>query len=155
MSLIVLYGDSTNCGKFRIVALRVNPSIQFSSSMWFTKSVSDSLKFDEFLGIKQRMDTCKDVEKKDRYFKRMNEISSMTQTGFIAQEVENAANEIGYKFDGVHHPVNEKDNYTVGYATFVVPLVKGMQEQQVMIDELKKQVADLQEQLNKIQARNK
>ncbi|MEI6853919.1 MAG: tail fiber domain-containing protein [Bacteroidota bacterium] len=151
------YGNWQNLsdGRFKQNINENVPGLSFITKLRPVTYNLNSLKFDEFLGIKQRMDTCKDVEKKDRYFKRMNEISSMTQTGFIAQEVENAANEIGYKFDGVHHPVNEKDNYTVGYATFVVPLVKGMQEQQVMIDELKKQVADLQEQLNKIQARNK
>jgi trimeric autotransporter adhesin len=58
-------------------------------------------------------------------------------TGFIAQEVEEAANEIGYEFSGVDAPKNENDLYGLRYAEFVVPLVKGMQEQQIMIEELK------------------
>ena len=49
-------------------------------------------------------------------------------TGFIAQEVEVAANEIGFDFDGVVIPQNEKDNYGLRYAEFVVPLVKAVQE---------------------------
>jgi hypothetical protein len=71
----------------------------------------------------------------------------MIQTGFIAQEVEKTANEIGYNFDGVHHPITDKDNYTIGYATFVVPLVKGMQEQQAMIEQLKLQNVLMQKEI--------
>jgi len=41
------------------------------------------------------------------------------------------------------------------YAEFVVPLVKAMQEQQVMIEELQKQVIALQAQLDKLQVTNK
>ncbi len=74
--------------------------------------------------------------------------TAIRQSGFIAQEVEQTAKEIGYDFNGVHVPVNESDNYSVAYSQFVVPLVKAVQEQQVMIaqqqqqiDELKKMVA--------------
>ena len=49
-------------------------------------------------------------------------------TGFIAQEVEQAANESGFAFSGVVTPQNEKDAYGIRYAEFVVPLVKGIQE---------------------------
>jgi len=38
----------------------------------------------------------------------------------------------------VDKPKNEKDFYGLRYAEFVVPLVKGMQEQQVIIEEQKK-----------------
>jgi hypothetical protein len=66
---------------------------------------------------------------------------NMLQTGFIAQEVEKAANELGFDFSGVDKPKNSTDHYGLRYAEFVVPLVKGMQEQQAMIEDLKKQVA--------------
>ncbi len=56
-------------------------------------------------------------------------------TGFIAQEVEQAAKETGFDFDGVHHPENEHDVYSLAYAEFVVPLVKAVQEQQKQITE--------------------
>ena len=80
---------------------------------------------------------------------------SILQTGFIAQEVEKAAEDCGFDFSGVDKPKNENDLYGLRYSEFVVPLVKGMQEQQVMIEELKKQVAALQEQLLKLQGINK
>jgi hypothetical protein len=73
--------------------------------------------------------------------------TAIRQSGFIAQEVEDAAKESGYNFNGVHTPENENDNYSLAYAQFVVPLVKGMQEQQLMIEELQKQLLELQNQL--------
>ena len=62
------------------------------------------------------------------------------QTGFIAQEVERAASELGYSFSGVDAPKNETDHYGLRYAEFVVPIVKAMQEQQVMIDKQQEQI---------------
>jgi hypothetical protein len=62
---------------------------------------------------------------------------NIQQTGFIAQEVEAAAKSIGYDFSGVDAPKNESDFYGLRYAEFVVPLVKAVQEQQVMIEEFK------------------
>ena len=50
------------------------------------------------------------------------------QYGFLAQEVEQAANNLGFDFSGVNAPQSEKDHYTVSYATFTVPLVKAVQE---------------------------
>lgn len=64
-------------------------------------------------------------------------IEKKTMTGFIAQEVEQAANQIGYNFSGVDKPKNDKGIYGLRYAEFVVPLVKAVQEQQQMIDSLK------------------
>ncbi|MEO8147579.1 MAG: tail fiber domain-containing protein [Bacteroidia bacterium] len=49
-------------------------------------------------------------------------------SGFIAQEVEQAAKQTGYDFNGVHTPLNNDDNYSLAYAEFVVPLVKAVQE---------------------------
>jgi len=49
-------------------------------------------------------------------------------TGFLAQEVEQAAQGLGYTFDGVHAPANARDYYGLSYAQFVVPLVRAVQE---------------------------
>ncbi len=54
--------------------------------------------------------------------------SAVLQTGFIAQEVEAAAQALGYDFSGVDAPKNEKDHYALRYAEFTVPLVKSVQE---------------------------
>ena len=66
------------------------------------------------------------------------------QTGFIAQEVEQAANETNYNFNGVLKPQNDGDTYSVAYSQFVVPLVKAMQEQQKQLEELKKKMEEQQ-----------
>ncbi len=65
-------------------------------------------------------------------------------TGFIAQEVENIARSIGFDFSGVDAPRNDKDMYGLRYAEFVVPLVKAVQEQQRMIQELKNRIEELE-----------
>jgi len=57
------------------------------------------------------------------------------RTGFIAQEVEAAAQKIGYSFDGINPPQNPTDNYSLEYAGFVPSLVKAVQEQQAVIEE--------------------
>jgi len=72
------------------------------------------------------------------------------RTGFIAQDVEKAAQDAGYDFSGLHKPTNDKDNYSLAYAEFTVPLVKAVQEQQKTIVELQKQVAELMKQMEKL-----
>lgn len=54
--------------------------------------------------------------------------SEIVYTGFIAQDVEAAAQKIGYDFSGVDKPENENSLYGLRYAEFVVPLVKAVQE---------------------------
>jgi hypothetical protein len=49
-------------------------------------------------------------------------------SGFIAQEVEQAAKAADYEFSGYDVPKNEWGLYTIKYAEFVVPLVKAVQE---------------------------
>ena len=60
----------------------------------------------------------KSIEKKE----------SVVYSGFIAQEVEKAAQEINYDFSGVDVPENDNSLYGLRYAAFVVPLVKAVQE---------------------------
>jgi len=80
-----------------------------------------------------------------------DEAAAIRRTGFIAQEVEKAANASGYDFSGIIKPKTEHDHYSLSYESFVVPLVKAVQEQQKIIktqqqlvEELKMQNADLQ-----------
>lgn len=54
----------------------------------------------------------------------ISEKERMTWTGFIEQEVEQAAKDLGYDFSGVDKPKNADDLYGLRYAEFVVPLVK-------------------------------
>jgi hypothetical protein len=57
-----------------------------------------------------------------------DEKSKIVYTGFIAQDVEAAAQTLGYDFSGVDKPENENSLYGLRYAEFVVPLVKAVQE---------------------------
>ena len=75
------------------------------------------------------------------------------QTGFIAQEVEELANDIGFtSFNGVDKPKNENDHYGIRYAEFVVPLVKSVQELNEKQTELLNIIRDQQEQIKELQA---
>ena len=77
-------------------------------------------------------------------------ISQKLQTGFIAQEVEQAAHDLGYKFSGVDMPVNKNDYYGIRYAQFVAPLIKAVQEQQKIIDLQEDKMLEMQNQINKL-----
>ena len=85
-------------------------------------------KYDEFI----RGGESKDV--KFASFIDYTESEKMRHNGFIAQEVENAAKQTGYEFDGVVAPKNNKEAYGLSYSQFVVPLVKAVQEQQTIIE---------------------
>jgi hypothetical protein len=72
------------------------------------------------------------------------EKEKMVLTGFIAQDVEQAAKESGFDFSGVDKPEKETGLYALRYAEFVVPLVKAVQEQQELIKTLQDKVEKLQ-----------
>ena len=87
----------------------------------------------------------------------------MVYTGFVAQDVERAANELGYNFSGVDAAKNEKDLYGLRYAEFVVPLVRAVQEldenqkakvksQEEEITKLKTEINDLQKQMEELKS---
>lgn len=85
--------------------------------------------------------------------------SAIRRSGFIAQEVEQAATRSGYNFSGIIIPNNQQRHYSLSYEAFVVPLVKAVQEQQQTIEaqektlqEQNKKIANLQQQLNEIKA---
>jgi hypothetical protein len=82
-----------------------------------------------------------------------NEKSRIVYTGFLAQEVEAAAQSIGFDFSGVDAPKNDNDFYGLRYAEFVVPLVKAVQEQQEIIEQLKAENARLEERLTRIESK--
>ena len=70
--------------------------------------------------------------------------SHIRYTGFIAQEVESAAQNTHFNFSGIDAPQNENGHYGLRYAEFTVPLVKAVQEQQQIIVELQAKIVDLE-----------
>jgi hypothetical protein len=87
-------------------------------------------------------------------------IEDITQTGFIAQEVKQAAEDVNYDFSGVVAPKSEEGLYSIRYAEFVVPLVKAVQElnavneeQKIIYKELKAQNELLIKRLEKLETK--
>jgi trimeric autotransporter adhesin len=111
----------------------------------------DTEKFDAFL-----LQNLSEDERKARMAEMDYEQSkNIVHTGFLAQEVAAAAEEVGYDFDGVHIPVDANDNYSVSYSQFVVPIVKAIQEQQEQIEALRPaEVEALKQELTDVKAEN-
>lgn len=82
--------------------------------------------------------------------KEKRTIEKITFTGFLAQEVEAAAEETGYDFSGIDKPSREDGLYGLRYATFVVPLVKAVQEQQEQIANQKQQLEEQDKKLDEL-----
>ena len=70
-------------------------------------------------------------------FKRIGEDTDRTEMGFIAQEVREVMPEI------VIEAQDEEKTLTMSYDKMVAPLVRAIQEQQAMIDTLKKEIEKL------------
>lgn len=98
------------------------------------------------------MDTLSKGALRVEYMQRLAEVTAERQTGFIAQEVEAAAAAIGYDFDGVHHPVDDNDRYTLGYELFTLPLIEAVKEQQVLIEELEQFHTELKQRIEQAEA---
>lgn len=64
-------------------------------------------------------------------------------TGFVAQDVEKAANTIKYDFSSIMKPKNENQVYSLRFSNFVVSLIKAVQKQQAMIENHQKQITEL------------
>ncbi len=69
--------------------------------------------------------------------------SGIQYTGLIAQDVESSLTELGLKFSGLDKPKNEDDFYSLRYAEFTGPLIKAIQEQQKLIEDLQQQINEL------------
>ena len=82
------------------------------------------------------------------------DIEHKRMTGFIAQEVEAAAQAVGYDFSGVDQAADEAGMYSVRYEAFVVPLVKALQEQGPIIELGHSKMEDLEELARELEAEN-
>jgi hypothetical protein len=82
-----------------------------------------------------------------------NEKSKIVYTGFVAQEVEKAAQELKYNFSGVDKPKDaNKSFYGLRYGDFVVPLVKAVQELSQQNDSLKNENNSLRKDVDELKA---
>ena len=69
-------------------------------------------------------------------------------SGFIAQDVEQAANEMCYNFSGVQKPATEDGVYAITYSEFVVLLVKAVQELSKLNEDNYAKTNNLQKQID-------
>lgn len=103
----------------------------------------DTKKFDEHLNKNRNRE---EVATED--FSRS---TAIVRTGFLAQDVEKICTDLGYNFDGLHVPdaSNPTDNYGIAYSQFIMPIVKAVQEQQVIIETQKTELEQLKSKLEK------
>lgn len=73
-------------------------------------------------------------------------------TGFVAQQVEEAAKSLNYEFSGVLAPQSDNDVYGISYSDFVIPLVKAVQQLSGAKDSLEQLVLTLEDRLAKIES---
>lgn len=131
-------------GRFKTDVEENIPGLAFIKELRPVSYKLDTDGIGSYLGI--------DVEasKRERAEAGVEESAPEVHTGFIAQEVEAAAEKIGFDFHGVDKPKNENDYYGIRYAEFVVPLVKAVQEQQEIIDNQNERIQKLEEQLQQL-----
>jgi trimeric autotransporter adhesin len=68
------------------------------------------------------------VKHNPQLLKDYQKASQIRYSGFIAQEVEAASQALNYNFSGISKPEKSDGHYGLDYASFVVPLVKAVQE---------------------------
>ncbi len=102
----------------------------------------DTRKFTEFL-TKNMPETLR----KEHLDKDFAPSTAIRQSGFIAQEIEQAAQAVGYDFNGLHKPDSEYDYYSLAYSQFVIPLVKAVQELSAMVETQKQENQTLRQEL--------
>ncbi len=105
----------------------------------------DTRKYAEFISVDLNEESKKRILSQD-----FIPSTSTKRSGFIAQEIEQAAKKCGYSFNGVIVPENIMGNYSLSYDLMVVPLVKTIQEQQAILLKQKMLNEDL---LNEIKKR--
>ena len=108
------------------------------------------------LNIHRQNDMTKaaDKDKNEKGWPEKYEIEKKRITGFVAQEVEQAAKASNYDFHGVTKPSTPGGLYSLTYSEFVVPLVKAVQEQQAVIEKLQKKLDELEKKVEACAQKN-
>jgi hypothetical protein len=109
---------------------------------------------DNFWGLDQETNT--DAEAKKSKDAQINN----RYTGFLAQDVDKAAQSLHYNFSGIDKPADDsKSTWGLRYGDFVVPLVKAVQELSTENDvlktdnaELKSEIQNLKSEMNSLKA---
>ncbi|MBL7885544.1 MAG: tail fiber domain-containing protein [Flavobacterium sp.] len=119
------------------------PGLEFIKKLKPVTYNFDTKKFDEHLNRNRNKG---EVAEED-----FSKSTAIIRTGFLAQDVEKICTDLGYNFDGLHIPDanNPTDNYGIAYSQFIMPIVKAVQEQQVIIENQKIELEQLKSALEK------
>jgi hypothetical protein len=131
-------------GRFKSNVKENIPGLDFINSLKPVSYQYKSYEFDRFL-MQNNPKKLASLDPND-----YKDAESLVHMGFIAQDVDQLVKQKGYPFSIVHTPTNATDNYSIAYGEFIVPLVKGMQEQQKQIEELKGIIQKQQHQINQL-----
>ncbi|HET9824581.1 MAG TPA: tail fiber domain-containing protein, partial [Chitinophagaceae bacterium] len=146
------YADWSNIsdGRYKKNVKEDVPGLAFINKLRPVTYTLDAAGLDNFLHNGQSKKTEMSPAAKSVMEKSLKEKGHIRYTGFVAQEVEKSAKDLGFDFSGVDAPKNSNDVYGLRYADFVVPLVKAMQEQQAIIDKQQQQIDNLTKELQLI-----
>jgi trimeric autotransporter adhesin len=136
---------SPSDGRFKTNVQTTVPGLDFIMGLRPVTYHFEKAKYSRFIGEKQDENYVLKLQKQDA--------ENKTSTGFIAQEVEQLAKNLNYDFDGLYKPQNDKDAYGLGYQQFVTPLIKAVQEQQVIITEQQDELKQLKTLVQKLETR--
>lgn len=76
------------------------------------------------------------------FYTRKNDESKKVEYGIIAQELEASLNKFGANTNGIITK-DDQGMYSVRYNDLLAPMIKAIQEQQAMIEELKAEIQTL------------
>ena len=130
---------TTSDGRFKTNVKEEVKGLEFIKLLHPVVYNFDAKKFDQFLR-KEMPDSIRKLGMEGMET-AMAKATAIRQTGFIAQEVLEAAQKSGYDFNGVHTPESATDNYSISYEKMVVPLVKAVQELAAEVEKLKAMLA--------------
>lgn len=123
----------TSDGRFKTNVTENVKGLEFINKLRPVTYQMDANAFDDYT-IQNWPDSLKIAHKQGQDFASA---SAIIHSGFIAQEVELAAQDVNLNSSIVHHPANATDPYAIAYAEIVVPLVKAVQELSKQNDSLK------------------
>ena len=115
------------------------PGLSFINLLRPVTYNADIHKANEIMGYRMKRDSAGNLtnEVDTVYWEGKYDGEKILCTGLIAQEVDSAAQQIGFDFQGIYKPKSNKDIYGLDYTKLVMPLIKAVQELSKTVDSLK------------------
>jgi hypothetical protein len=156
----VTASNQITLGNTSILSLRCNQtSITSLSDGRFKTDIKEDVQGLDFIRLLRPVTYHFDMHKLNRFLHADSTASEesvvarerVLETGFIAQEVERAADSLHFDFNGVEKPQNANDTYGIRYSSFVVPLVKAVKELDSENQKLKEENASMKARLEQVE----